>query len=155
MLWWELELLSVCLNSDVGKFCWKSVSIWAILPQVTQTKIWRIFTKSLTETSESTVLKFPPRLGLLCDMCQKILVVDLGVWQMFVKFVHRLLSDSQMEQQFLAARNVAVVLQLPHLPHLSPCDLFLFWRIKLQLWEHHFQNVLKFMNIYVSSYIQF
>jgi len=139
----------------MGKFCWKLVSIEVILPQITQTKIWRMFTKSLTETSESTVLEFPARLGLSCDMCQKILVEDSGVLQMSVKFVHRLLSDSQIEQQFLAARNVAVVLQPPHLPGLTPCDFFLFWRMKLQLSEHHFQNVLKFRNIYVSFYIQF
>lgn len=155
MLWWELGLLSVCLNSDVGKFCWKLVSIQVILPQVAQTKIWRMFTKSLTETSESTVLEFPARLGLSCDICQKILVEDLGVWQMSVKFVCRLLSDSQMEQQFLATRNVAVVLQPPQLPDLTHCDFFLFWRMKPQLWEHHFQNVLKSRNIFVSSYIQF
>jgi hypothetical protein len=61
--------------------------------QVTQTKIWRMFTKSLTETSESTVLEFPARLGLLCDMYQKILVEDLGVWQMSVQFVPRLFSN--------------------------------------------------------------
>jgi len=60
-----------------------------------------------------------------------------------------------MEQKFLAVRNVAVVLQPPHLPDLIPCDTFLFWRMKLQLWEHYFQNVLKFRNIYVSSYMQF
>lgn len=114
-----------------------------------------MFTKSLTETSESTVLEFPARLGLLCHMCQKILVEDLGLWQMSVKIVCRLLSDSQMEQQFLAAGNVTVVLQRPHLPDLTPCDFFLFWRMQLQLWEHHFQNVLKFRNIYVSSYIRF
>jgi len=79
MLWWELGLLSVCRNSEVGKFCWKLVSIQVVLPQVTQTKIRRMFTKSLTETSKSTLLKFPARLGLSCDMCQKILVEDLGV----------------------------------------------------------------------------
>jgi hypothetical protein len=30
-----------------------------------------------------------------------------------------------MEQQFVATRNVAVVLQPPHLPDLTPCDFFL------------------------------
>jgi hypothetical protein len=102
------------------KFCWKIVSIQVILPQVTQTKILRMFTKSLTGTSESTVLEFSARLGLLCDMCQKILLEDLGVWQMSVKFVRSFPSDSQMDQQFMAARNVAVVLQPPHLPDLTP-----------------------------------
>jgi len=80
---------------------------------------------------------------------------DLGLCHISVKFVPRLLSDSQMEQHFLAARNVAVVLQPPHLPDLTPCDFFLFWRMELKLWAYHFQNVLKFRNIYVSSYIQF
>ena len=54
-----------------------------------------------------------------------------------LKFVPWLLTEEQKQQQFLAAKNMAVVSHPPYSPDLAPCDFFRFPRMKL----HHFQNV--------------
>jgi superfamily II DNA/RNA helicase len=44
-------------------------------------------------------------------------------------------------QQFLAAKNMAVVPHPPYSPDLAPCDFFLFPRMKSKLKVRHFQEV--------------
>jgi hypothetical protein len=44
-------------------------------------------------------------------------------------------------QQFLAAKNMAVVPHPPYSPDLAPCDFFLFPRMKSNLKERRFQDV--------------
>jgi len=40
--------------------------------------------------------------------------------------------------QFLASKNIAVAPQPPYSPDLSPCDFFLFPRLKKHLKRRHF-----------------
>lgn len=93
-------------------------------------KIWGGM-QNLWQRPASIVLESAGRLVLMCGTCQQTLV-ELDVQQISVKSVPQLLSDSQMLQQFLAARNMAVILYPSVMPDLIPCD-FLFRRMKLQL----------------------
>jgi hypothetical protein len=88
-------------------------------------------------------------------MYLQILVDDLDMQQMSVKFVPWLLSDVQMQQQFLAAKNMAVVLRPPHVPDLNPCDFSCFGEWNRSYGDSISRMFLKFRNICVPSYIQF
>jgi len=47
-------------------------------------------------------------------------------------------TDEQKQQQFLDAKNLAVVSRCLYSPGWTPCDFFLFPRMKLQIWGHVF-----------------
>jgi hypothetical protein len=44
-----------------------------------------------------------------------------------------LISDKQKQQQFLAAKNMAVIPHTPYPPDVAPCDLVLLPKMKSQL----------------------
>jgi len=50
--------------------------------------------------------------------------------------------------EFLAKKGISVILQPPYSPDLSPCDFFLFPKLKFNLKGHHFgivDNIQKVM----------
>jgi hypothetical protein len=68
------------------------------------------------------------------------------------RYWHTLLSV----QKFLADKNTTVVFPLtPYSLDLAPRNFFSFVKMKLQLYGHHFQNVLKFRNNCCPSYTLF
>uniref|UniRef100_A0A2S2NRT1 Mariner Mos1 transposase n=1 Tax=Schizaphis graminum TaxID=13262 RepID=A0A2S2NRT1_SCHGA len=62
---------------------------------------------------------------------------------------HRVISIIQ----FLAAKNIPVAPQPPYSPNLSPCDFFLFPRIKIHLKGQHF-GTLENIKMYVTDQLK-
>lgn len=65
------------------------------------------------KTDLLTILKIAGSVGLSHGTCQWILSEDLNMQQISAKLMPWLISDKQKQQQFLAARNVAVVSHPP------------------------------------------
>jgi hypothetical protein len=75
-------------------------------------------------------------------------VEDLDGQQMFVKFVSWLLSDRQMQQEFLATKYMVVVLHTPHMPDLNPCDFSCFGE-----WNRSYGDIISRMFLRLGAFI--
>ncbi|GFX80028.1 putative transposase [Trichonephila clavipes] len=64
-------------------------------------------------------------------------MVDGFQKEMLIENVDRSLAVDQMNR-FLAGKNIPVAPQPPYSPDLSPCDFFLFPKLKNHLKGHHF-----------------
>jgi hypothetical protein len=58
---------------------------------------------------------------------------ELGMHRVTAKFVPRILTANQKQQQFLVTHKMAVISHQLYSPDLIPCDFFLFPKMKLKL----------------------
>ena len=77
--------------------------------------------------------------------CQRVLTEELGMHRVAAKFVPRILTADQKQQrvahQFLVKNKIVVIPHPPHSPDLTPCDFFLFPKMKLKLKGRRFDTI--------------
>ncbi|XP_075984115.1 protein GVQW3-like [Anticarsia gemmatalis] len=74
-----------------------------------------------------TVREIAEDLGISIISCLSILIDNLGMRHVAVKFVPKLLN---FDRDFLAKNNTQMILQSLFSPDLASCDLFLFSKLK-------------------------
>jgi hypothetical protein len=85
-----------------------------------------------------TIREIADELNLSFVTCQAILTQDLGMRRVSAKLVpHAALSV----KEFLAKHSIPVVPHPPYSPNLTPCDFFLFPRLKSTMKGKRFQDV--------------
>ena len=79
--------------------------------------------------------------------CQRVLTEELGMHCVAAKFVPWILTADQKQQrvahQFLVKNKIVVIPHPPHSPDLTPCDFFLFPKMKLKLKGRRFDTIME------------
>ena len=72
---------------------------------------------------------------------QNILTTDLNMRRVSAKFLPRVLTVEQKEQQFLSNKHITVCPHPPYAPDLAPCDFWLFPKVKMTMKGKHFESI--------------
>jgi hypothetical protein len=91
------------------------------------------FQEHVRQDRHRTIHDIAEEVGIGYGTCQRVLMKELSMHHVAAKFVPRILTAHQKQQQFLAKHKMAVVPHPPCSPDLAPCDFFLFSKMKMKL----------------------